>query len=306
MRIVIECEEKLLDYASTGINAENFKLKSIHTAIFYFQKAFDTDQKNAISPGSNREYHEGFAQLYLQASTSPKECYTKDQSTKYLEQAQENIEKLDDSNHTKADLFYKMMEIRVDNLMGRVGELEPLRKVRMEFEQHIRCRRKNNLSGGENDFESAVIQVVTETKRVLDSSINDFKLKVFKKHHNEMPFCHFPCPKTLRNSRGFCNEEKMRYLLEERYQFTNFSSDFPKLFNFLVESQHTFGDLQLCFDIRNAKEHSTEYRALLKEKFPKESERTAFVRAASEYAAKVWNKFQSEIKEYYKKKRSNK
>ena len=328
MRFVDKSQATLLRYASGGqftepssLEVKGFVLQKkqhFQTAIFYLKKAI-----NNPDPGWTESYKttlkENLVETLIEASKENLPNYLRAIPKQWAVEAEKEIEKLGDTPR-KYDFKFKVVNINTKNLMVH-EELQTLKKHRLDFEQVCLDIIKENLKNISSTLPEAEIlkkeererketglclDIISESKRVLDRAMNVIKENVFpsvKKHVS----CYYPSPNAIASQSGSDLSTKLKTYLESRLKLENFKTKLPDLFKFLLKKQpdpnkkqsdpdeNEYVWLQGFFDIRNKLSHKVGAEKLLKEKYPNREDRKNFVDQMSSYAAEVWNRFQSEI-----------
>lgn len=314
---VEKAEEMLLTYASQVLNKkhgtngnvdeeqEALKLKSCifegrghyQSAIFYLKKA----QLLAIAADENIVLNEErMIDLLLEAGRHPQA------NARLTIEAYEKLQKLEGTN-AKKKLWLKYYQIEVEKSMGGNENLKVLKDNRLKFEkcEHKIQKRLFDIPNEEEEQESEknILEVIRETKRVLDKAMNHIKCEIYK---NKGPNCYYPTHNTINNESGNTTEEKMQLLIEKKYKFIDFKEKHPILFQFLIDEQSSAHWLQKLIDLRNANEHEKSGKAKKHEKSENskehemndamkkhsKEEKVELVRNGSDLASKVWKKIQ--------------
>ena len=328
MRFARECQDRLLIYASQSEymkEKERLAVKghvqgkrgNIITSCFYLEEAVKLND-----PETSEEYEshlkENLAECMLHASQLVQPPYTQAMTQSYFDKAKELIAALGESER-KYELEFDVAQLEINKLMKQVEDeqLKMLKKYLLDFEI---CRMKTNkqrlervkkvrfsVSNEDNkDHEikneekeeeeelEKVLDIITESRRILDRSMNNVKEKIFQKDPGSSPSCYYPTQKgfTLKVENSL--EQQMQHLLEKRFQLKGFRNRLPDLFNFLVKKQE-YKWLQDVIDIRNEREHTTESKDLLKKIFPTRDEQKTLVKQISQYSVEVWNRIKMEV-----------
>ena len=328
MRFARECQDRLLIYASQSEymkEKERLAVKghvqgkrgNIITSCFYLEEAVKLND-----PETSEEYEshlkENLAECMLHASQLVQPPYTQAMTQSYFDKAKELIAALGESER-KYELEFDVAQLEINKLIKQVEDeqLKMLKKYLLDFEI---CRMKTNkqrlervkkvrfsVSNEDNkDHEikneekeeeeelEKVLDIITESRRILDRSMNNVKEKIFQKDPGSSPSCYYPTQKgfTLKVENSL--EQQMQHLLEKRFQLKGFRNRLPDLFNFLVKKQE-YKWLQDVIDIRNEREHTTESKDLLKKIFPTRDEQKTLVKQISQYSVEVWNRIKMEV-----------
>ena len=330
MRFSRECQDRLLFYASQddyymprqkslAVKAHvQRKRGNVMTSCYYLNQALKLESTGEF----NRELERQRAECILQASEVQQPVCAQEMSHVYLDEAKEMIAALDDTEQ-KCNLEFEAESIEINKLMGEDEELRQLKKHRLKFEK---CRIETNKQRlkrakqelfpvtkeahqrqekeNEEDTESKIlIDVICETKRVLDRAMNTIKEKIFRVSSNLKPSCYYPTPKafTLPESRNL--RDQMKHLLEIRYKLENFADTLPEFFNFLIEKQpdpskKQYKWLQDVIDIRNESEHATKSKEMLRELCPTRESERILAEQISKYAVEIKRRVQFEVRNY--------
>ena len=329
MRFARECQDRLLIYASKGqYMKENEclavkahvqgKRGNIITSCFYLEKAVKLNDPET-SGEYERHLKENLAKRLLHASQLVQPPYTQAMTQIYFDEAKKMIAALAEAER-KYELEFDVAQLEINKLMrqGEDEQLKMLEKYLMDFEI---CRMKTNkqrlervkkvkfsvcnednkdqeIKKEEKEEEEEelekVLDIITESRRILDRSINIVKEKIFQKVPGSPPFCYYPTRKSFKLNVENSLEQQMQHLLEERFQLNDFRNRLPDLFNFLVKKQD-YKWLQDVIDIRNEREHFTESKDLLKKIFPTRDEQKILVNEISQYSVEIWNRIQLEV-----------
>ena len=329
MRFARECQDRLLIYASKGqYMKENEclavkahvqgKRGNIITSCFYLEKAVKLNDPET-SGEYERHLKENLAKRMLHASQLVQPPYTQAMTQIYFDEAKKMIAALAEAER-KYELEFDVAQLEINKLMrqGEDEQLKMLEKYLMDFEI---CRMKTNkqrlervkkvkfsVSNEDNKDQEIkkeekeeeeeelekVLDIITESRRILDRSINIVKEKIFQKVPGSRPFCYYPTRKSFKLNVENSLEQQMQHLLEERFQLNDFRNRLPDLFNFLVKKQD-YKWLQDVIDIRNEREHFTESKDLLKKIFPTRDEQKILVNEISQYSVEIWNRIQLEV-----------
>ena len=321
MRFVEKSQTTLLRYASEGrfkepdsLEVKGFVLqKKQHflSAIFYLKKAINNPDPN-WTESYETTLKENLVETLIEASKENLSNYLRAIPKHWAVEAEKEIENLDDTPR-KYDFKFKIVNISTNKLMVH-EELQTLKKHRLNFEQvclDISKQNLRNINSTLSETESLkkeerekketglCLDIVSESKRVLDRAMNVIKDKVFPSVKKAVP-CYYPSPNAIASQSGSDLSTKLKTFLESRLQLEKFKTELPDLFNFLLTKQsdppkneHLW--LQDFSDIRNKLSHKVGAEQLLKKTYPNREDRKNFVDEMSLYAAEVWNRFQSEI-----------
>ena len=335
MRFSRECQDRLLLYASQGnvmtkqqslvVKADvQGKRGDIMTSYYYLNQA--------IKMNSTEEYKsylgEKLAECILQASEVQQTACAKAMSDVYFDEVKKMIAALDDTDR-KLDLEFEVARKEVNKSMMQDKQLKSLKEHRLLFEECCMETNKNRLKRMKEEKLSAsdekqerekekdrelkvLVDVICETKRVLDEAMNTIKEKIFGKSADTKPSCYYPTPSTYTLNESKKNFEKskdlpkqMKHLLENRYKLNGFQEKIPNLFNYLVEKQpdsskEQYKWLQDVINIRNESQHSTKSKEMLKKLCPTREKQRILIQQILEYAAEINTRIQSEVKNYLK------
>ena len=329
MRFARECQDRLLIYASQGQYMKEKeclavkghvqgKRGNIITSCFYLEEAVKLNDPET-SEEYERHLKENLAECMLCASQLKLSPYTQAMTQIYFDKAKSVIADLAESER-KYELQFDVAQLEINELMGPVedDQLKMLKKYLMHFEI---CRMKTNkqrlervkkvrfsVSNEDNTDQEKkkeekeeeeeelekVLDVITESRRILDRSMNIVKEQIFQKEPGLPPSCYYPTPKSFTLNVNNSLEQQMQHLLEKRFQLTDFRNRLPNLFNFLVKKQE-YKWLQDVIHIRNEREHTTESKDLLKKTFPTREEQKSLVNQISQYSVEIWNRIQLEV-----------
>ena len=328
MRFVYKSQATLLRYASgprfsepNSLELKGFvlqKKKNFQAAIFCLKKAI-----NNPDPGWTESYKttlkENLVETLIEASKENLSNYPRAIRKQWAVEAEKEIANLGDTPR-KYDFKFKVATIYTNELMVH-EELQTLKKRRLNFEQVYLDIMKESLKNINSCLPEAEIlkkqerekqeaglclDIVSESKRVLDRAINVIKDNVFPFVKKTVP-CYYPSPKAIDSQSGSDLSTKLKTYLERRLQLENFKTKLPDLFKFLLKKQPDLNKkqsdpdkneyvwLQGFFHIRNELSHKVGAEQPLKEMYPNPEDRKYFVDQMSLYAAEVWNRFQSEI-----------
>ena len=328
MRFVDKSQATLLRYASgprfsepNSLEVKGFVLQKkqhFQTAIFYLKKAI-----NNPDPGWTESYKttlkENLVETLIEASKENLSNYLRAIPKQWAVEAEKEIANLGDTPR-KYDFKFKVVTIYTNELMVH-EELQGLKKYRLDFEQVYLDIMKESLKNINSYLPGAEIfkkqerekketglclDIISESKRVLDRAMNVIKDKVFPSVKKAVS-CHYPSPNAIDSQSGSDLSTKLKTYLERRLQLEKFKTKLPNLFKFLLRRQpdlnikqsdpdkNEYVWLQGFFDIRNKLSHKVGAEQLLKEIYPNREDRKYFVDQMSLYAAEVWNCFQSEI-----------
>ena len=328
IRFVDKSQATLLRYASGGRFPKSYSLEvkgfilqkkqHFQTAIFYLKKAI-----NNPDPDWTESYKttlkENLVETLIEASKESLSNYLRAIPEQWAVEAEKEIEKLDDTPR-KYDFKFKIVNISTNKLMVH-EELQTLKKHRLNFEQIWLDIMKQNLQNINSTLPEAEVlkkeerernetdiclDIVSESKRVLDRAMNVMKDNVFPSVKKAVP-CFYPSPNAIASQSGSDLSTKLKTFLESRLQLEKFETKLPDLFKFLLKKQPDLNKkpcdldkneyvwLQGFSDIRNKLSHKVGAEQLLKKMYPNREDRKNFVDEMSLYAAEVWNRFQSEI-----------
>ena len=329
MRFVDKSQATLLRYASgprfsepNSLELKGFvlqKKKNFQAAIFCLKKAI-----NNPDPGWTESYKttlkENLVETLIEASKENLSNYPRAIPKQWAVEAEKEIANLGDTPR-KYDFKFKVATIYTNELMVH-EKLQTLKKYRLNFEQVYLDIMKESLKNINSCLPEAEIlkkqerekqeeiglclDIVSESKRVLDRAINVIKDNVFPSVKKTVS-CYYPSPKAIDSQSGSDLSTKLKTFLESRLQLENFKTKLPDLFKFLLKKQPDLNKkqsdldkneyvwLQGFFHIRNELSHKVGAEKLLKEMYPNPEDRKYFVDQMSLYAAEVWNRFQSEI-----------
>ena len=319
MRFVRKCQDRLLMYASQGrymTKMESLALKghvlgkrgNVITSCYYLQEALKVDGSE-ISEDYENQLKENLAgrTLYVSQLSQPPHAHAMKQI--YFAKAKEMIASLAKTDQ-KFELEFKVAEIEINELISdKVEQLKELKKYYLAFEM---CCKEENLQRlhdknqniktteqQEEEIMEKMLDVITESKRILDRSINTVKKSIFQKDPGSPPTCYYPTPKSFTLNEEVHLEQQMQHLLEKRFKLQDFKDRLPVLFDFLVDKQPDpskgkYKWFQDAIDIRNNREHSTESKKLLKEKFKTRDKQRDLINQISQYAVEIWKGVQSE------------
>jgi len=215
-KCVLDSQKKLLSYAHEKPDDEKFKLKGWvqncrgHTlnAIFYYrqaiQKTEDMKLENLIA--------ERLIDLLLKASDQEYKLYHGNFGKDLLDEGIDKIERINDKT-TKSILMYKAMCIEAKKNMGGSDEIKLLLKLRHNFEkfffEYIKDMAVTRVQNQEKKdaFSQTVLDVVSESKRLLDQGMDMIRQKVYGK---ELPYCCYPSPQKLDSVEKNCLEKRKR------------------------------------------------------------------------------------------------
>ena len=319
MRFLRECQDRLLMYASQDhymTKKESLALKG-HvlgkrgneiTSCYYLQEAI-----KVVDCESSEEYEkhlkENLAERMLHVSQSSQPPHTHALNQIYFTEAKEMIGALAKTDQ-KYELEFIVAEIQINELINDKDEkLKMLKNYYLAFE--MCCKEENvqrlhklnkdikRTEEQEEEIMEKMLDVITESKRILDRSMNLIKKTLFQKDPSSSPSCYYPTPKSFTLNEENNLQQQMQHLLEKRFKLQDFKEKFPVLFDFLIDKQPDPSKMkyewfQDAIDIRNHREHSTESKELLKRKFPTRDKQRVLINQISQYAVEIWKGIQSE------------
>jgi hypothetical protein len=302
VREVEFAEHRLLELASKPKNLRNGEIEALElkslvfekweqfdSAIFYLEKALQILQIK-----DNVGIQLKLAKLYVKLSIARKENKAI-ASSRYSAKAFKKIDELP-RNHVKWELYKVMNKVEFEELTKSEPNLMELQRLRLDFEnvEFDRQVRGTGARTGRDEFIRIVMDVIGESKRVLDSSINHVKEKVYYKSSKDPPFCYYPAPTNLQKRfPKSLPERQMEQLFENVYKLPGIKTKIPGLLAYLVGKQPTMNPdyswLQEIIDIRNTNEHEglCVSRESLEISFPDDQGKADIVRKMSKYAAEV-------------------
>jgi len=250
-------EKRLLELAAKG--QAKYPIEAYKTKALVFAKREQFDNaifclEKALEIESSVDIQENLAQLYWNVAVARKEDKAIDAAT-YSAKAIKKIVDLPKGSRVKWELYNTVNRIEYNELTESEEDLKELRELRLEFED---IEMKRNVEGIDGDsFTRIVVNVIVESKRVLDASINHVRVKVYSKPSDKPPFCNYPSPITLQKNPNYSPEEQMDKLFKN--VLPELRTKMPDLFNYLVDRQPTknqsYSWLKDVFEIRNKNVH---------------------------------------------------
>jgi len=167
-------------------------------------------------------------------------------------------------------------------------ELTSLMEIWKDFEEIENKSEKDIVS------EKVAHDLIAESKSILEAAMFHIKCKVYP-NLDANKKCAYPSPYTLK-------KKKMENIFERDYEWENFPTKLPNLFQFFVEKQDLakYDWLENFFSIRNKGQHGgrKEVEKLFKEKYPEAKDQVNMVRKAAWYATDVCIEVHKKVKIY--------
>ena len=285
---VAKAQTMLLNYAVDNGDFERkasveFQRGNVYSAIFDMEQLLKKEGNS-----NNVMFKEKLASYYFERCKREKEYFQHLSSEDVFEDTLDRLEELPDSSSKKWEIHYKIFENEMSQFSTK--HLENLVKIRMEFEEAFKLYEiSQNDQSKKPDIIDYFAKMSCEVKTILDSSMNEIKLKVFQKQDDEKPYSYFPY---LANG-----EDEMKTTLEDKYKLVDFKEKLPNVFEYLISKRPHW--IENCCRVRNKTTHAVpEVRQSVIQHFPKEEERINFIREASVFAGQTWIFFEREIKTY--------
>ena len=232
-----------------------------------------------------------------------------------------------DRNMDDCDEIKQLLELRLDFEEKYLDYIEDMASTKFDNEKKNKLLQK-------------VLNVVSESKRLLDQSMDMIKKKVYDE---DKPFCYYPGPQKLNSTeknllekrkkekkekeqasssasneatndkndnetakeQPLSIEDKMRYLLEERYKWTRFCEKLPGLFQYLVDKQPVNDNeedpyhwLQNFINVRDEREHNHKHMEIMQNLFTTPRIQRDLARKCSDYATEVWKTIKNKTDRY--------
>jgi len=222
-KCVLDSQTKLLSYADKQQDDKKFNLKGwvqmcrgkIHNAVFYFAQAIQKSKDQELKVDISKS----LISLLLKASDQEYQPYHERFANQLLEEGVNRIEKISDTN-TKSTLMYEAMCIEAKKNMGNSDETKRLLELRHNFEKNFfeyikdMAVTKVQNQKKKDAFSQTVLDVVSESKRLLDQGMDMIKQKVYGE---ELPFCYYPSPQKLDSEeKNFLEKRKREDKRNER------------------------------------------------------------------------------------------
>lgn len=308
IKFLYKCQNNLLQHLTNLPEIEALSWKGfvhenrgeIHTAIFYYKKAC-----KVVNDEDASRIKESLVDLLVKAFKTEYNAYADGLRRGCINEAKAILKDIQDSEK-KFQLQFYITEIEISQKSEPHKPLHDLKKKWIEYEKFALKKNKDLLNKKELDIskneneEKIILEIISESKRVLDQAINYIKSKKYANSKD----CYYPTPNKLQDvgmKSGKTNIEDQMEVLFEKYGFKKFRVDYRSLFKFLVGKQPnatgtTYNWLQKVFDIRNAKEHDPpKALRILQTEFPTNNERERLVTDVGSYAMEVYVRIYQEI-----------